>query len=300
MLKQIMVTLDGSRVGEQALPIARALAERDGARIELVHVYDTIAPHRFVHGAPVFDADFDEELARDRRRYLESLAESLRGQTGQTVEATVLTGNVREVLTEHIAARAPDLVVMTTHGRGGLSRLWLGSTATHLVRHAAARILLIRAQEEQTREVPAPTFRRVLVPLEMQEPSELAINNAIEVAGRDAELVLAHVLVPVVYIAPDAAIGAAYPSEAELLNVAHESLDRVAEGVREQGVRVEIRVEWNSSPAQAILDLADSLDVDLISMETHTVRAIQRALLGSTSDKVVRAASVPVLLQHPR
>lgn len=299
MLKHIIIPLDGSPFGEQALPTARQLAERDGAEMELVHVYDAVAPYRFVHGAPVFDTRYDEELAKDRRKYVDSVADWLRSRTQLIVTGTVLAGNVREVLADHIKVRSPDVVVMTTHGRSGLSRLWLGSTAMHLVRNVKVPLLLIHPEEERSREESAPEIRRVLVPLDARPESERAIDNALEVAGRNSSLLLVHVLVPIVYIAPDAAIGAIYPSEAELLASAEKYLAQVADRLEGRGVKVEARVEWNSFPANAILELADRYAVDMIAMETQNVRGIERVLLGSVADKVVRAAKFPVLVQHP-
>lgn len=299
MLKHIIVPLDGSGFGEQAVPVALQLAERDGAEIELVHVYEEIAPHRVVRGARVFDADFDRELADDRRRYVESVASGLRSRTKVTVTVTVVSGGVREKLPEHMRMRAPDVVVMTTHGRGGLSRLWLGSTAMHLVRHVTVPILLIRPDQDRARDETPRPIRKVLIPLDVSPESERAIDNALEIAGeKDVEYVLVHVLVPVVYIAPDAAIGAVYPSEAELLEAAQQYLGRVSEPLVARGVKVETRIEWNSFPAHAILETAEQIDADMIAMQTETVGAIERALLGSVADKVMRAAHAPVLLQH--
>lgn len=299
MLRHIIIPLDGSPFGEQALPIGRQLAERDGAEIELVHVYDSIAPYRFIHGAPVFDTRYDEELETDRRKYVDSVADWLRSRTRLVVTGTVLAGDVREVLTDHIRLRSPDVVVMTTHGRSGLSRLWLGSTAMHLVRHVRVPLLLIRPEEEATREQAAQEIRHVLVPLDARPESEQAIDNALEVAGNNCSLLLVHVLVPIVYIAPDAAIGAVYPSEADLLASAEKYLAEVKDRLHGRGIEVEARVEWDSFPAHAILELADRYQVDMIAMGTQRVGAVERVLLGSVADKVVRAAKVPVLVQQP-
>lgn len=294
-----MIPLDGSPFGEQALPTGQQLAERDGAEIELVHVYDSIAPYRFIHGAPVIDTRYDDELERDRRKYVDSVADRLRGRTQLVVTGTVLAGDVRGVLTDHIQLRSPDVVVMTTHGRSGLSRLWLGSTAMHLVRHVRVPLLLIRPEEGATHQTPPREIRRVLVPLDGRPESERAIYNALEVAGNNSSLLLVHVLVPIVYFAPDATIGAVYPSEADLLASAEAYLAEVKAHLHGRGIEVEARVEWDSFPAHAILELAEKYEVDMIAMGTQRVGAVERVLLGSVADKVVRAAKVPVLVQHP-
>ena len=122
MLKRIIVPLDGSGFGEQAIPTAIRLAERESAEVELVHVYEALPPY-LVQGAPPLDPTLDVELMKERESYLRTIAEELRGSTSAPVRTTVLEGvPTAEVLAEYIARRQADLVVMATHGRGGLGR----------------------------------------------------------------------------------------------------------------------------------------------------------------------------------
>lgn len=297
MVKHILVPLDGSAFAEQALPTARRVAEREHAAIELVHAYEVLPPY-LTQGAPPLDRRLDAELRADRATYLRDVTERLRLSTTAPVSSTVLDGPADRALAKYIETSGADLVVMVTHGRGGLSRLWLGSVANDLVRTSLAPVLLIRP-EEATENVLVPRrFGRVLVPLDGSPAGEEAIEHAIEIAeDKDVELILLHVLMPVVFIAePTAPI----PDESELWAAAKQYLDQLAGGVRARGFGVKTVAMRHSQPAQAILECAAAEGADLIVMETHGWRGFTQLVLGRVAEKVVHASNVPVLLHRPR
>src|SRR5690606_26787478 len=131
-------------------PVAAAIAKRTGAAIHLVTVLDPAAYVPFVPGEvlmPVMDTD-----ALAARRAADSAAISAEAErlaaTCLTVTATLLQCSVVESLAEHGATISADLVIMTTHGRGGLKRLWLGSVATSFLHRAPAPVFLLRPTAE--------------------------------------------------------------------------------------------------------------------------------------------------------
>src|SRR5690348_895140 len=116
MLRRIVVPLDGSRFGEQVLPLATELAERHRAELELVHVFEALAPY-LVRGAPPIDPEFDIEMRRSRQAYLDQIADRLRTSSSVEVATTTLDGTeVVSTLAEYLADRHADLVIVTTHG----------------------------------------------------------------------------------------------------------------------------------------------------------------------------------------
>src|ERR1043165_3933450 len=99
MLSHIVVPLDGSPFGEQVLPLAVHLAERHHAELELVHVVEALAPYE-VQGAPPIDPALDSEIVRERQRYLERTADSLRTDSSVAIQSCTLAGSdVVETLT---------------------------------------------------------------------------------------------------------------------------------------------------------------------------------------------------------
>jgi nucleotide-binding universal stress UspA family protein len=84
-----------------------------------------------------------------------------------------------------------------------------------------------------------------------------------------------------------------------IMDQADEYLGSVAQGLKGDLDHVSIHVERASNPAQGILEVAEDLGVDLLAMATHGRTGLRRALLGSVADKVLRAATRPVLLKKP-
>ena len=148
MYARIVVPLDGSHLAERALPPAEEFSRLTGAPLHLVRAVDpTHLPIRAygVHAMAIEGGVpgllFAEERAA--RNYLDRMAARL-GERGLPATTELLTGYAPRELVG--MARAGDLVVMATHGRGGLTRWFLGSVAEEVVRRAPVPVLLIRAQ----------------------------------------------------------------------------------------------------------------------------------------------------------
>ena len=136
MYHTIMVPLDGSSLGEYALPLALGIARRAGAAVDLVHACSTLGRNAFGGelDAPVLSEIQHEQLRLQSQAYLEQLDDRLSAHWQVAITTTMLDGRVADVLYDHALASHADLVVMTTHGYGSLSRAWMGSVADRLVR----------------------------------------------------------------------------------------------------------------------------------------------------------------------
>lgn len=296
MLRLIVVPLDGSSFGEQVLPLAVRLAERHHAQLELVHVFEALAPY-LVQGAPPIDPRLDFELRRDRASYLSHVAERLRAASAVKADARVVEGTeVATTLAKYCTERRADLAVMATHGRGGLSRIWIGSVATGVVRRSDTPVLLVRASDQPASDVAVPSLRHILLALDGTSADQGALEDAVALAeGDGAEFFLLHVRQPVVYFAQPE------PSpevRAELESAAQSYVDTVAHRIRARGFTATAHVIVDASPARAILHVAEAWNIDLIVMETHARTGTSRVIHGSVTDKVVRGAHVPVLVHR--
>jgi nucleotide-binding universal stress UspA family protein len=136
-LDRILVTLDGSETSEQALPPARAIAAASNAEVHLLRVVnpfgETVMPG-FVGGADL--GEITQHLADAAQLYLSRLAEP-------TEKAEVRFGRPLEVVLDYARDNRCDIIAMATHGRGGVLRLALGSTADAVMRAADRLVLLI-------------------------------------------------------------------------------------------------------------------------------------------------------------
>src|SRR4051794_37061349 len=126
MYRSILVPLDGSPFGERALPLALNIARRASATLQLVHVHDTDTPRLRGRPLPV-DSERDSHSRMDERVYLAEVSQRLAPTWDGPTTTALLEGPVAATLLDHVTSSGVDLVVMTTHGRGGFSRLFLGN-----------------------------------------------------------------------------------------------------------------------------------------------------------------------------
>jgi nucleotide-binding universal stress UspA family protein len=300
MIRSIVVPLDGSPFAEHALPTTVAIARACRAKLRLVTVHQPPPPPLAADDAAIY-LQVDVGLRRAERVYLKEQASKVRKAGVAQVVTALLEPPVAESLAEYAAARGGDLVVMTTHGRGPLTRLWLGSVADELIRRIAVPVLLIRPREGAPDPIPAPG-RRILLPLDGSPIGEAAVPPAAELAeGLRLGLRLVQVVVPPPLVG---VVPAAFPpdldDEVELRRrEAEDYLEDVATGLRERGLSVETAAIIYGSVADALLELARGDDVALTAVSTHGRGGLQRLLLGSVADKLVRSAERPVLVVRP-
>jgi nucleotide-binding universal stress UspA family protein len=309
MYRSILVPLDGSSFGEQALPLAVSIARRAGATLHLVSVHVPIAP-MVEDGVASFDQRIDLAVKRRSQVYLDKVVEQVAGTAEVPLLAKVVEGPIADALCEQAAATGADLIVMTTHGRGGLARAWLGSVADDLIRRVTVPILLVRPQETAPVLAKEASLPNILLPLDGSELAEKILEPAVALGNlMDAEYTLMRVIPPLVIgshpLQPGPIPGVEYTVVKELRTL-HEAerreADRYLEGVagrlRKQSLRVETRVVVDDQPAPAILAEAKAFPNGLIALETHGRGGVARLLLGSVTDKVVRAATLPVLVHR--
>jgi nucleotide-binding universal stress UspA family protein len=294
-LRTVMVPLDGSAFAEAALPLGTLIARRNGARLRLV----------LVHGAASTGGDeaaaAQVALQDSEREYLRATASRVDPGGALVPEVDLLAGPPGPALAEAVASLAADLVVMATHGRGTLSRVWLGSVADYLLRHLHAPLLLVRP-DEAAQVYGGTRLERVLIPLDTSTTSEEALGPALAVMDPSATVTLAHVVEPVLGTS-EPSLPFPMPMDPKLLGelrtLAQTRLDRVAEGLRGRGVTVVTRVLTGVGPAAVLLDELGGGHYDLVAMTTHGQGGLRRFLVGSVADKIVRAAPCPVLVLRP-
>ena len=194
---------------------------------------------------------------------------------------------------------------MATHGRGSMSRFWLGSVADKLVRSLPLPILLVLPQEQASDLALDRVLQHILVPLDGSELAEQALGPAVALGSlMVADYVLVRVVDPLEPAGRDAQgfliSGLAPEGLQRLQEEAAAYLERTAEHLRARSLQVFTRVLINSQAAEAILQEAGTPPIDLIALETHGRGGLARLLLGSVADKVVRGTPTPVLVHRPQ
>ena len=291
----VLVPLDGSKFSESALPTALTIARRWNGELEIVTVQED--PSMLAQEALQLPTHGWFE------RYIGEVADRVQEEEGFPVHTTVLKGIPAEATHNHAAERGVDLIVMATHGRGPMSRFWLGSTADGLVRRSTIPILLLRPCEESSGTKADFNPRRVLVPLDGSDESEAILNHALALAGDSQP----EFDILKVYPHPKAFASSYLPHTAQVnadvleegRAAAVEYVEEHAATLIEQGIPATGHVVTDREPAAGILHFAEQSGADLIAMCTHGRGGVSRMVLGSVTDKVIRGAQIPILVCHP-
>lgn len=141
-------------------------------------------------------------------------------------------------------------------------------------------------------------YKRILLSLDGSALAEKALPHAVAQAEHfQAELILLKVLEPLAQLG--ISLGAAGRTERATHELARDYLESIAAGVRERGIPVRV-ITVEGSPHEGIVSCAEDEEVDLIVISTRGQTGPSRWLIGSVADRVVRGASVPVLLVSAR
>jgi len=289
MIKTILCPVDRSPSSLQAFGYAIALARWQGARLNLLEVIESVTPPFGSVGAKHAGVlkEARAALERDLRQMLVS-----RRASDVKVDIVMRAGNVvREILAQAGDSRA-DLVVIGSHGRGGVQRLVLGSVAEKVLRQATCPVITIRRGVSRPRRNPSP-FKTILCPTDLSA----AGNNALGWAKRLARAAGARLIV---MSAVEWPFGEA---------VTFGPVAELQEGLEEDARKALRRLLPRPSPdhpdamafvvqakaSAAILKLARARSVDLIVMGLSGRGALDVALLGSTTHHVIRHGAWPVL-----
>jgi nucleotide-binding universal stress UspA family protein len=294
MFRTILVPLDGSPFAEQALPWALCLARRAGATLDLVRGHVLYALTQPAAAWAPFDPVAEAECQQEERAYLDGIARRLTGAAPVAVRKALVDGFETEGIRKRVQEGRADLVVMATHGRGPLGRLFLGSVADVLVRETSVPVLLVRPRGAAPDLLPGPAAANILVPLDGSRLAEQALGPAADLARLLlAPCTLLRVLEPAGIATESASLEAARTAAALVY------LETVADRLRGQDLVVQTRVAVAAHPAKAILGEARAQQGTVIALATHGRGGLTRVVLGSIADKVLQTAPGPVLVYRP-
>ena len=316
LIRSILVPVDGSAVSEQVIPYARGLARVLDVPIELLEVVESpMEPDEGILMIPGSEQGMNpREIARD---YLESLARPVR-QTGLEVNVAVYEGAAGPRIVQRAASSPGVLIAMTTRGRSGITRWLMGSVTDEVLRTSASPMLVVRGRPELEYRGEAK-FTSLAVSLDGSREAEVSLPYAVLIAkSADSPLDLVRVTQS----------AWEYRSRFEdrtimtdrVFKKANEEatlyLGKVRDRVLEDGVKTAAIHVRNGDPADTLLNFAgegiptveerimghqdkgaDAVIEDrLLIMATHGRSGVQRMLIGSVTDKLVRHTDGCVLV----
>ena len=279
MFDEILLPVDGSENGRTAIAHAGAIARAFGSTIHVLHVVDE---------RTLDNADAAEELVEAGERLVESVADELEGN-GIDAPTHVATAIPREGIVDYAHERGIDLVVLGGHGRTRAQEFLLGSVAEGVVRRSDVPVLTVPPAEGGTEFSP---YRTVLVPTDGSPGAAAALDPAAALAtafGADLDALS---------VVEEDALGLDIRSTVfhdRMEEHAGTAVEELGERARAAGVPSVGTAVAHGTPATEIVRYAEEHGADLVAMGTHGREGVERYLLGSVTERVLRTSPVPVL-----
>lgn len=298
MFTSLLIPLDGSKTAEQVVPWARAFAEAFRLPVELLAVIDVETLLTSADRARHFDK-LVEQFSRDSKAYLERISGRF---VGNKVRRSIEQGDAAELIVRKAETGKNTLIAMTTHGRSGLNRWLLGSVAEKVLRATTNPMLLVRADHgDQTNHVASLTS--IIVPLDGSEMAEAVLPTVIRISKK----LRLEVFLVRVYSNPYSGFtsgGGQYAVNIDALmkdirDQARNYLEAKMAELRKRGIEQISYLLQEGIGADEIVATAEQTPESLIVMCSHGRSGVQRWVMGSVAETVVRHADKPVLVIRP-
>jgi nucleotide-binding universal stress UspA family protein len=293
--RSFLVPLDGSHLAESVLPLVECLATAFAGKVYLLHIVEQHAPST-IHGERHLTSGAEAE------GYLMTVAARLR-TLGIMVDIHVhgaKAGDVARSIVEHTGELDSDVVVLCTHGKGGLREFLFGSIAQQVLHRGTQPILLV--PPSAPKHPLAFPLRRLLVPLDGTPAHEQALPAASAIAHVcSAVMHLVLVIPTLTTLSGERAVpGLLLPiTMTAILDLAQqggaEYLERIAATYHADGVSVVAEVA-RGDPVPTVLDIAERHETDLIVMASHGRAGIEALLSGSVAPRITGRTGHPLLL----
>jgi nucleotide-binding universal stress UspA family protein len=293
-IRRILVPLDGSTYAECALPHAVAIAKAFGSRICLLSV--GVARHRGVQPANVAEW----RIARaESQAYLELLAGSLRAEEIEA-DCECAEGRASEQILRSAAERGADLIVLSSHGEGGITDFHMSGTVSKVLEAAPSSLLVVRANKEPAAP-PVPLYSHVMVPVDCTRRSDFAVHVGSAIArAQGAKLVLATVITPPEILGDPRDWAERHEHAVQLVRLNREYatryLDRLASQVASEKLVIEPRVIDAEHVVKALQQLAEGEPRSLVALSAHGGHAGTGWLHGYVPALLLGHSSSPVLV----
>ncbi|OGW36263.1 MAG: hypothetical protein A2010_18880 [Nitrospirae bacterium GWD2_57_9] len=285
MYNSIVVGYDESLSSKAALKEASLRVKEHGGKLTLVH-------------AVFFDQEEFAILPSQMEKRFEvgsqvclQAKKSLHDEFGLngSVESYVCQGEPPEVILETAEGEKADLIALGTYGRKGLKRLLMGSVTSQVILNAACDVLVVKKECTQC----AGSYRSLLVPFDGSDSSKKALTRACQLSKEDGSEV------SVLYVIPRYEEMVDFYKSESITRSLYQEAEKIAGSAKKiaSDLAVQIKAVVREGHAgEKVVEIADTLKNDLIVMGTHGWRGMDKAIMGSTAERIVAYASCPVLI----
>lgn len=296
MFKKVLMPVDGSRRSEAIVLPASQIVAALGGNITVFHVAEAGRATEAWKATEAGKVDRAAESGQVDQAYLERIVAAVRNLGVANVDSVEIEGVAAEAITKFSEEQGYDVIAMTTEGRSGVGRMLFGSTADKVLRTTTLPLLLTRPSVSLNPKAQR-LISNLLLPLDGSGLAESAIPAA--------ETIAKGLMLPISLLRVVPPLGAVFDGlephvynpkiDAEIAEAADVYLKEIDRRIRADGVPASDLVT-NGYAADEIIDLAERTPDTLVVMSTHGRGGVSRWVLGSAAERVVRAASVPVLL----
>jgi nucleotide-binding universal stress UspA family protein len=311
MFKRILVPLDGSERAERALPLAARVASASGGTVVLVRTVDVRPTAGLYYEIPGdLQADTLEARRTDAEGYLDIIARSAK-MMGVTTQTVAVTGPTASTILSVADEQSANLIVMCSHGYGGMKRWALGSVAQHVTRQAHVPVMVLRENGPAAQvRLESGTECRILVALDGSELAEAALAPAAGLAQALAPAgagLLHLVLVANPYDAAEHEL-----TRDEAVTGATTYLSRVVDRLRTDAngaltVTYAVLVDYDvaatltraAGNGDGATETATGEGYEVIAMATHGRTGVALWAMGSVTERVLQSTKRPMLIVRP-
>jgi nucleotide-binding universal stress UspA family protein len=290
-IERILCPVDFSEFSAKAYDYAYSLARRYGAKLFLEHVVQPLTSVFPYYAFPDSVKQVYSNLNAEAEKQLQDWAEKHR-RDGVQPDFVVHNGSLAESILSFAEKRAVDLIVMGTHGRHGLDRLTMGSVTEKILRKAPCPVLAVRKPAHDFVQPERPQdpvhLCKILFCTDFSDHANRALSYAFSLAMEyNAELTLLHVLEDL-------------PGSTDLRNATADAARQLEKPIPQDArnwcrIRSAVRI---GKPYQEIIQLALEAQTDLVILGVRGRNALDLALFGSTTHRVIQLGSCPVLAVH--
>jgi len=285
-IQKVLCPVDFFAASDAALLYATSLARNYDAGLHIVHV---IPPVTAVFTSAEHTGETVKAADEESQKRLANMVKNAE-KSGVTTDSEVRFGEIDQQIVEAIDEQQADLIVAGTHGRRGFQHWLMGSVCERLLRRVSIPILTVANGRTETE---IENIRHVLVATDLSDGnSELGAWSLLLADKYDADITLLHVTdfvrggVPQLY-------------HDSLIRGIEVEMRKLLPSDASEKCNIATRVEFGV-PFRVILTTGEEENFDLIILGTHGKGALERTLLGSTAERVLRGASTPILAIPPK
>jgi len=283
MYKNILVAFDDSEFSKAALKEASLWVMKHGGKVILAHA---VNPNR--EGFKISKTNLKGHLEKEKK-LCDKTGESAKSDYGIDIESLVIEGETSDVILDIAIEKKADLISMGTYGKRSLKRLILGSVTSHVVVNSPCDVLVVKKYCSEC----IGRYDSITLPFDGSEFSKKALKIACQLSKIDNAGINAVYVIPryeeMVEFFMTGSI------KESLMKESQKIIDTAVKIAEEQGVSIKTEI-LEGHAGDKIIEASDKQKNNLIVIGTHGWRGINKAIMGSISERILINATCPVLL----